>query len=243
MKVIAYYILHYGKEYLNYSMQSIYYHVDEIVILYTPFPSHGTQSALTNPDSKEDLQAQVFDPDNKVAWLDGEYRNETEHRNKAMQIIKERGGEIAFLVDYDEVHTEDLPELLNIAKSNETFQTKIWMNHLWKGFDLICNDPHRQGRIFNLTVGNKNEVVINNPTPSVYHFGYAISDEVMKYKLSIHGHISEFRTYQGESWFNHKWMSEDIKDVHPTCIDMWNPEKFDKNKLPDIMKAHPRWQE
>jgi len=53
MKVIAYYILHYGHEYINYSMRSIYNHVDEIIILYSEHPSHGTLTALQNPDSRE----------------------------------------------------------------------------------------------------------------------------------------------------------------------------------------------
>lgn len=239
MKVIAYYILHYGKEYLNFSIKSIYPYVDEILILYTRHPSHGTRSGLINPDTRDELKEQVYDPNHKVLWIDGVWGNETSHRLRAEQECKNRGADIMVIADYDEIWTDQLPELIEIASNNDTYRINIYMEHLWKGFDLICRDGHRQGRIYNLNVDNRNEVcTILNESPAVYHFGYAISDEIMKYKLSIHGHISEFRA----GWYDMVWMKDQLKDVHPVCIDMWNPEKFDKNKLPEVMKKHKLWQ-
>ena len=238
MKVIAYYILHYGKEYLNFSMRSLYPYVDEIVILYSERPTHGTMGTLKNPDTRAQLKDAVFDPSHKVVWIDGHWPNETVHRNTALEECRNRGADLVVVADYDEIWTDQLPKLLDIAGKNMTFRTNIYMNHLWKGFDLICRDGHRQGRIYNMNVENKLEVcTMIDDEPAVYHFGYAISDDLMKYKLSIHGHISEFRKF----WLEKTWLQDQERDVHPVCIDMWNPEKFDQNNLPEIMKEHALW--
>jgi len=238
MKVTAYYILHYGHEYINYSMRSIYNHVDEIIILYSEHPSHGTLTALRNPDSRESIKEQVYDVDNKVIWIDGIWRSESAHRRQAEHEARIRGADILLIADYDEIWTSQIGELLNLSWINNTYETKIYMNHLWKGFNLICKDGHRQGRIYNLRVTNKDKVcTILDDSPAVYHFGYAITDDLMRYKTAIHGHISEFR----EGWFENVWLGNKRRDVHPVCIDMWNPKEFNKNALPEIMNSHQRW--
>jgi len=236
MKVIAYYILHYGADYLWYSMRSIYDHVDEIVIVYTDRPSHGSVSGLVCPDTRQHMKDSVFDPKHKVAWIDGTFRNEGEHRKVAENTCKMRGADIIVLVDADEIWTDQLPELIDYASKNAAYQTKIKMHHLWKRFDLICTDVHRQGRIFNLNATG-HDVVMERPEPAVYHFGYAISDELMEYKISIHGHKHEWRA----PWFDEKWMSKATHDLHPVCIDFWNAEPFDMKLLPEVMQKHPKY--
>ncbi len=216
--VAAYYILHYGKEYLHESMKSVYPFVDKIFILYTDLPSHGTISNLQNPDSREELKAQVFDPKHKVTWIDGRWPNETKHRNAAMDLCKQHGAEIVLVCDYDEVWVGDVSEMIHQARLQGKFEYRIRMRHIWQK-EWVCDDVHRQGRIYNL---NGEGIEYMQDEVSILHYGYSISDELMKYKLSIHGHKSELR----EGWFEDTWMARKTKDCHPVCIDFWNPVEW-----------------
>ena len=54
--IIAYYPIHYGSDYLGYSIKSIYDRVDQIHILYAKKPSHGHGTDLNNPDTFDKLK-------------------------------------------------------------------------------------------------------------------------------------------------------------------------------------------
>jgi hypothetical protein len=71
MKVLGYCILHYGRPYLGYAVQSLLDQVDDILILYTDKPSQGFQSTIPCPDSEEDLQAEVMPFMDRITWGQG----------------------------------------------------------------------------------------------------------------------------------------------------------------------------
>lgn len=245
MKVAAYYSLHYGVDYLAYSIKSIYDVVDEIFILYSSTPTFGTSTELTCPDKTSGLVQEAFlnDVDHKVRWFDGTWKNESDHRTQAHNLAKEMNYDILVMVDGDEIwDTEVLKEFIKDSYDNPVYELRIKMRHLWRSFNWICEDVNIQGRIFNLRESPKNPLTIriakaiNNDY--LWHFGMARTLRDIEYKCAIHGHISEWRS---NDWFEKifKAWKPGMNDVHPTCVDWWSPKAYNKDKMPIFMREHP----
>jgi hypothetical protein len=241
-KTLAYIPLLYGADYIQYAIRSVYSEVDNILILYTPKPSHGTGTELINADTKEqliDLVAAV-DPDNKIIWMQGNWNLENQQRNEAHHYARSNGYNILVAVDTDEIwKTEVLRELIQLTYDRKAAKCLVWMRHLWRSFNYICDDPMRQERIY--YIGNDTNDLIYAPHNSnqVWHFGYAREFKQIEYKISIHGHSSVWLAPK-EKWFKEKYCAwPPVADVHPVCADTWNPKPFDKSELPELMKEHP----
>ena len=244
MKVAAYYTIHYGVDYLAYSIKSIYDVVDEILILYSAQPSHGKGTNLICPDTEDELkrQASLNDKDQKITWIEGVWGTEGEHRNVAFQMAKKKDCDILVMVDFDEIWDDFiLGQLINESYIDPVYELRIKMRHLWRSFCWACEDAMTQGRIFNLKKAYLWQTSIRYAkgfdNDYVWHFGYARSVRNIKYKTSIHGHGDEWR----DDWFKKtfkKW-KPGMNDVHPTCLDTWHPKEYDKNKMPEFMREHP----
>lgn len=242
MKVIAYYCLHYGVDYLAYSIKSIYDVVDEILILYSPKPTHarGNTTKFACPDTRSQLvaEAALHDVDHKITWIDGEWWNESEHRSDAFKIARKKNYDILVMVDFDEIwDTIILQQLIKDCYDNPIYELRIKMRHFWRSFIWTCEDAMTQGRIFNLRepIGAV-RYAEKFSKDYVWHFGYARSVKDIEYKISIHGHIGEWK----EDWFEKtfKQWKEGMNDIHPTCVDIWTPKEFDKYSLPIFMWQH-----
>ena len=250
----AYYAIHYGADYLEHSIRSIYDAVDMIGIFYTALPSHGFRgTALANPDSWEDLEEAIWragDPEGKVRIEHGDWRTEGEHRNCAVDAMFGRGAEIVLIVDSDEVWDHaSLDEAICKMQMLGVNQARVNFLHLWRSFNWVCRCEMMPIRLQNAPVGTEGYIRMSQP---VYHFGYAQRPELVRYKATIHGHKAEWR----KGWFEEKFLAftctqmnayaDDaengwVGDVHPTAKDIWWPEEWDKNKLPAIMRSHPYW--
>jgi len=104
--IIAFYALHYGSDYLGWSIKSIYDFVDKIYILHTEKPSYGHVSNLSNPDNMQKLiaSANLFgDPKGKIKWIDGYWSNEVEHRKHVLQATSNDNPDMILTVDSDEI--------------------------------------------------------------------------------------------------------------------------------------------
>lgn len=243
MKVAAYYTIHYGVDYLAYSIKSIYDSVDEIFILYSSKPTHarGDSTKFTCPDTREQLMAQALfhDVANKVTWIDGEWWNESEHRSDAFKIARKKNYDILVMVDFDEIWDADiLKQLINEVYNDPIYELRIKMRHFWRSFIWTCEDSMTQGRIFNLRepIGAV-RYARGFDKDYVWHFGYARSVRDIEYKISIHGHIGEWK----EDWFEKSFKQWEVgmNEVHPTCTGIWYPKEYDKNKMPEFMYKHP----
>jgi hypothetical protein len=240
MKIIAQYILHYGKEWLFHSMRSVRPFVDEIRVFYTPQPSHGHSSHIPCPESRGELYAiaEQFD----AIWDEGIYQHEGQHRDHAYDECVDAGADIILVVDADEVW---LPEQLKwVLERVHTESPRNWcvnMLHFWRSLGWVCRDNMWPERIL---MPKRLPVVENGYIPSEYcqplHMGYAQSPGIIRYKISIHGHKNEFRPW----WFSKKFMAWEpgMKDVHPTCENTWTPEPFDKSLIEDVVGDHPYFQ-
>ena len=236
------FVLHYGKEYLRYAIEAIYPVVDKIVIVYSPTPSHGHESHLECPESLGELfsEAMAIDVDEKIIWINKTFQNEHVHRDYAYDKCKRLGADVVVVTDADEIwDTNMLKHIISAAKEEGKARYRIMMQHFYRSFDEVCRDPHRQVRILNPKADNNEEIDIHTVKPVIHHFGYAQSEKIIYYKISCHGHKSEFRP----QWFEDKFLNYQkgiTKDVHPVChTNFWNPQPFDKEKLPLILHKHP----
>jgi len=238
---MAYCIIHYGVDYVSYALQSIYSQVEQIHVLYTPHPTHGYKTEQPPIESREAIMAAVaaYDPEHKIKWYDIEnVWHEGQHRDLAVEICRQAGADIVLVVDYDEIWQEATLKaaLEHIQKS--TLFVRNWLvnfTHFWRSFDWVCRDEGWPVRLIDLR--QKDDIdYIPKELGEIYHFGYAIRDEIMRYKWKIHGHKSELRP----TWFADKWsVWPPPLDCHPTNDKgFWKPEPFDKSKLPEIMKRH-----
>lgn len=242
MKVLGYMPLHYGKDYLKYSLLSVYDAVDQILILYTKQPSHGSGTNLACPDKEEELLeiAHSIDKDEKIKWVKSNWAAENHHRNYAHDYAKRYGFDILVSIDFDEVwKTHILKDLIKEVYDRKANKCLVWMRHLWRSFNYICDDPMRQERIYYLGSDKKDLIYASQPENQVWHFGYARKPEDIEYKISIHGHSREW-TMPKEKWLKDKFKAwPTAQDVHPTCVNTWHPKPFNKEELPEIMKEHP----
>ena len=237
MRVSGYCCLHYGLDFLPWAIRSVYDHVDVFHCVYSPHPSHGSRTTLPPPETREQLMAAALDVGPKVQWHDvTRFYTEGPHRDYALSLCQ---GDLALVVDADEVwHPHELEAALKHAYDHN--EARTWLVNcltLWRSFNFMCTDNMWPVRIHDLRQPrDAGPGYIPQELAQFYHFGYAVRDSIMKYKLSCHGHRGEWRS----DWYQTKW---DIwppqPDCHPTCLDTWFPEPYNKNKLPQVMWSHP----
>lgn len=243
MKVHSLTILHYGKDYLSCALQSVYHDVDQCHIFYTPTPSHGHSTNIPPIETKEELQqaAYAYDPDGKVRWYDMlGVRQEGTQRDMALETVQSAGADMVLVIDYDEIWPEDAGYILSL-NFPPVRNHLINMVHFWRSFNWVCYDNGWPVRIIDLRY-NEGSHYVPQDLCRVFHFGYAVTDRVMKYKWQIHGHKNELRPH----WFSAYWsVWPPVANCHPTNgrnerkEPFWAPEPFDKRQLPDFMRQHP----
>jgi len=236
MRIECYVVLHYGIDYLPYALRSVYDQVDRLHVVYTPHPSHGHKSNMIVPESMAELADAATSVGPKVKWyhIDSVHQ-EGAHRDYARSLCK---GDMTLVLDADEVWDgRTLDRLFRFSMNSKSRDVLINFTHLWRSFNWACNDNMWPVRVH----------VNGAPGPTAYfpkdnlihHFGYAVRDSIMRYKMSCHGHKGEWFP----TWYEKKWQAwPPVKDAHPTCAEnTWEPKPFDKHELPGIMREHPFW--
>lgn len=240
MRIHSYTVLHYGKDYLPYALRSVYDNVEVLNVVFTPHPSHGNRTEHKAPESKEDLlrAALNYDPENKIRWHETDkFYYEGEHRDYALGLCA--GADLALVVDCDEVwHSDVLQSALEYVYSEN--KARNWLlnfTHLWRSFEWCVRDNMWPVRVIDLRHVD-GTAYIPKELGEIYHFGYAVQSYLQFYKWSIHGHKNELRP----NWWKERWtVWPPVGDCHPTCLDTWYPERFDKEQLPELMREHPFW--
>jgi len=245
MKTLAFTVCHYGKEYLKYAIESVKDSVDAHLISYTERPSFGYETSLRNPDTREELKA-ICDQYPHVIWEDiNGVMREHVHRERAFSYARQNNFDIILVVDSDEVWNPDkVKEAIDHAYNSKNGQFLVngsqWIT-LWKSFNEYVNDGFAPVRLFNMHNDLKKAEHIDKGF--IYHMGYCISDELMRYKISCHGHKADFE--KNNQWYNDKWIGYkkgSTKFLHPATEAYWQEAKdFDKTKLPDLLKKHPKY--
>lgn len=235
-KILSYVPLLYGKEYLRESLGSIVNHVDKCVILYTDSPSYGHGTDLKCPDSESELRAIAEEVlGDKLIWVKGNWGQEGAHRG---EIWKYSGGYDGILaIDADEVYDQaDLPLAIDAAMVSPNIYSGFggYVN-FWRSFNHACYDGFTPVRFTNLH--RERDTGMGVVSCKVYHFSTAQSADIMRFKLECHGHKNEIR----KNWLNEIYFGDQMNDVHLTSFGLWNATPFDKNTLPESLKAHPNF--
>ncbi len=235
--IIAYYPIHYGSDYLGYSIKSIYDQVDQIHILYADKPSHGSPTSLKNPDNLtliKEASTLFGDPGNKIKWHYGQWHNEGNQRDEINGIAASVNAKMIIAVDADEIWDSDvLSRAIQDSFQENKHHNLIRMLTFWRCFHKTAVDEMMPVRII-LPGAPRGH---NYLSGRVNHFGYARTIENIEYKISIHGHRNEWRNDWIDVYRN--WPNSRDTDLHPTCLNTWSLSDYDKTKLPEFMQQHP----
>lgn len=243
---IAYYALHYGKEYLAHSVRSVQDSVDEIHMLYTFQPSFGVPTSAKNPDSLDELKREAGRFANKpIVWHTVNCRREGEHRDSIIEIARSRGASVIAVVDADEIWDPSaLTASLDFVEKTPkpgVGRYRASFIHFWRSFSHVCRDPLMPERVIDLRswMGTIDYLPSEVQTSPVLHFGYAQSETLMRYKWMIHGHQNDLRSGWVEKFMS--WLPGQT-NVHPTNENFWNPEPIDastKSLVDKMLGDHP----
>jgi hypothetical protein len=233
-KKLAFCILHYGKPYLKAALEAIVPQVDKVVILYTDTPSQGYTTDMTCPDTRDDLKniADKF----KVAWVDGHWENEGLH----CDAIKAYSQDYQWLVrfDADEIYPEGMVNhYIKIAEKSKFKMYRMPFKHFWRSFDRVCYDGQYPFRLERLDGGEGYDwLPCENDEQKICHMGYAMPTKYIEYKMQVQAHRAEWRP----DWFENIWLKNGQDNVHPVAyvVPLWQPEDYDKTKLPKVLRDH-----
>ena len=237
MRVLAYIPLHYGAEYLEAAIKSIDPFVEKIMVLYVKEPSQGHSKGIPCPEEEGMLRRLSISSSNKVEWHQCRFSTEGEHRGYVYQFAQ--GYDLVLAFDGDEIfEPQDLPIALDMAmKSDKRYIGIGGYVNFWRSFNHACYDSFTPIRITNLHNGSGEAVV----PCRVYHFSTAQDQKIVRYKMSVSGHASEIRPNWLEEVYFGWYPGCGIEDLHPVAHGLWKATPFDKEKLPDILKAHPNF--
>ena len=239
MKVLAYTVCHYGKEWIAKAIESVRDYVDSHLIVYTEHPSFGYSSDLPNPDSEAELKA-ICDQFPHVIWhKTAGIAAENTHRQIAIDYARMNGYDIVLVVDYDEIWDsskvkEAIDHAYNSPNGHFCVMGSQWVT-FWKSLNEYVTDGFAPVRLFNLHNDfMKGEHIAKG---FIYHMGYCISDELMRYKISCHGHKADF--IRNNNWFGNKWLKYQkgtTRYLHPATNAYWIETKDVDFELPEILK-------
>ena len=236
IKTLAYIPLHYGSPYLDAVIRSIDPHVEKILILYTENPSYGQNQGLKNPDSRQQLYDIAHNASDKIFWVQIPPMGQ-EHQHRQMVNNYAEGYDLIMAVDSDEIF-DDIEEMKEAAMATNCQTVNVggdrWW-HFWRSFNECNRDGFYPTRFH--VVKGKNEATIIH-VGKIYHMGYAMPEDMTRYKISCHGHKDILST-----WLQHKWITYERGKttlLHPDSQTVWiETEPFDKTTLPQILKDHP----
>lgn len=240
---IAYYALHYGKEYLAWSIRSIQDAVDRIIVVYTPEPSFGYRGGIPNPDTEEELKREALRFATKeVSWIVGKWGTEAQHRNHGLALARQQGATTVLVVDADEIWDPETAArcLDQVEVENRAGRWLARFENFFRSWKYVVHDQFTPVRVVDLRHPLTVDAYIEDQKCPVYHFGYAQRDEIMRYKWSCHGHLAELRP----GWMDRfvGWKPGDT-DLHPCVNNLWDkahetPDETTK-KIKELMGDHP----
>lgn len=229
--------LHYGRGYLDAVLRSTEGFADRHLVTYTAVPSAGFGSTtLRCPDTRDELLLIAHKAAGKrLHWLEGKPIS-------AMVAFDEFSDiDILLELDSDEVPHQDLLADIHARFDRGELTHKRYrmeMVHHWRSFRYICRDPQRQLRLHIPNAPIDADAIYPDIGRYIHHFGFALSDEIVRYKWEISVHRSDLRPY----WFSERWekFPNVLNDLYPLDSDFqWDAESFPDSDLPAALINHP----
>lgn len=232
--------VHYSGDYLRESLLSVEPFVNKMVVAYSAKPSQGHGNETQCPDKEEDVFRTCREVlGDKLIWDRAEsYSLEAYHRDVRYRYAE--GFDFILNVDSDEVMI-GIEEAIEYASAStaQYFGINGYVN-FFRSFSWACYDGYRPVRIENLKF--KNGIQDLECKMVILHFSCAQREEVMRYKYKNFGHASEIKNDYLDSVF-YAWSPENnIPDIHPVAIALWNAVPFDKTTMPEYLKQHPNYE-
>jgi hypothetical protein len=252
MKVSACYIVHYGLEWLYWSIRSVIGYVDDVHIFYTPTPSHGHGTTLECPETRKDIGnsiAGLFADYGNIFWHDTDgFAHEGLQRHHAVDVCVMNGADVVLVVDADELWSPDVLNraIKHVSEVEDVQGFCIGMRHFWRSVYWVMDDACMPTRLIRPKNPIQGVQYLGDDIGKVFHMGYAQSPRIIEYKQAIHGHKMEWR----KNWFEEKfmaWSPENLlADCHPTNENFWNPDMIDItspdfHELHELIFDHPYW--
>lgn len=236
MKIIAYTALRYGKDYYDAAIRSIIDAVDEYHVLYAVNPSHGHWSDVPCPETEDELRAIAeHRAGSKLRWHRGHWAYEGQQRESIHQYAPD--ADVILVLDADEVWGDGLAQdAVDFALRSEYREIRMPFIHLWRSFRRgFAHDPAYPVRVVN---PNRPKSETTMPTDKrIWHFGYAQREEIIAYKIKIHGHLGEFR--RDINWLEDVFLANRQHDCHIVGSEYWYCEDIDLSKIPTVLLDHP----
>lgn len=235
MKIVCYSAILYGKDYLNHAIRSIIDDVEEYIVLYSPTGSHGHTTPVPCPDTREELYDIAYQAGEKLRWFDGNWRHEGEQRDSIYEIVPD--ADVIVALDSDEVYGPGLVRAaIEFGLKENVRQIRIPMTHMWRSFHKgFTHDPAAPTRLFFPKVKDGASTFTPPDDMRLWHYGYSITPELMRYKWLIHGHLAEMR--RDVDWLNDVYLANRQFDCHPVGSDYWLA--VEDIQPPDFMQDHP----
>jgi len=240
-KRIAFYCLHYGAPYLYWSIRSVVDAVDRIIVLYSPYGSHGTRVIGEYPpagNSERELQRLASGAaGGKLTWVTSDkWVMEGQHRDAIYALAP--NAEAILTVDYDEIwpSTGQVVVAMENALRSNNREFRYPFVHFWRSFHrAILYDPAFPVRIVTPAALGGEATLSGVP---VAHMGYAIPPDLMAYKWTIHGHKNELR--RDVRWLEDVYIANKQTDCHPVGSEFWNAKDVEPAEFfPQWMRKHP----
>lgn len=229
--------LHYGSDFLKQSLESVKDVVDKYVIAYTKNPSYGFYSQIKCPDTEDELWQIANDVlGNKLEWLSfNSFHHEGQHRDVIYRYAKD--DDIVIATDADEIW-KDPQGAIEEALKHDVFAFRInGFVNFWKSLDYIVRDGFQPIRIYRPKFSRNTATTIN---ATIYHLGYMISPEAMRYKLQIHGHRNDIDQVHGspdkyfEKWDSWTKPNCGVNILHPASRDVWKDAEHYEGEKPKL---------
>jgi ADP-heptose:LPS heptosyltransferase len=215
MQLVAYYSIYNEADFIEYSLRSIYDHVDSIIIIEGAwYETFSVNSFMRSNDGTIELIKNFPDPDNKIQLYFHNERSQLKQRSKVFSYLPEEKF-LLLLVDGDEVYEEsEIKKIRQIADGEEAELHNVWrIESLTFVNDLSTYTPIAFPRIFKIdlrhSLNNKYEFTepngilqngwklnIENYRRDIrfFHYSYCHSPkrfmEKKRERTKLHGHFS-----------------------------------------------------
>jgi glycosyltransferase involved in cell wall biosynthesis len=139
MKITAAMIVLNGDHVLQQSLESVYHHVDEIVIAEGPVSYWQDRGIKTSSDNTNHILNEFPDPDKKLKILHSTYTEKDQQFSSALSMMTFQP-DYLLQIDSDEVWTEDsLINLKKLLKEKSPISVGIHSNTFVGGFDRVIS--------------------------------------------------------------------------------------------------------
>lgn len=239
LKIMGFVPVHYMGSYFFESLLSIEPYVDKVVVAYSRAPSQSHGNNTPCPDKEEDIYNTALKAlGSKLVWDAADsYHMENAHRDVRYKYSE--GYDVCISTDVDEVFLNIPKAVEYLMKSGAQYAGTSNYINFFRSFEWYTSDSYSPIRLENLHV--KTGFQDLGCPLKVLHFSCAQTIELTRYKLQNFGHASEIKPNYLEEIFL-KWTPENqLHDLHPVAVGIWETQFYDKETMPDYLKAHPHF--